>query len=179
MTHVTAQRRSRTGRGRAWPTPGAAGQIPDRIQLSDARLASWRDRAADTKLNDEPAPQRRRDCRRQPYRSGPVSGTADQVRLPGPGSPPSRCPARRAGEPAPASGNIRVGQGVVSCDVSDQVMRKVAAVSAYRSQFPLEPDMFPEFLLQEMFGCEYSWPPLLIGCSAGRDASGGPCLTQR
>jgi len=53
MTHVTAQRRSRTGRGRAWPKPGAAGQIPDRIQLGDTRLASWRDRAADTKLNDE------------------------------------------------------------------------------------------------------------------------------
>ena len=34
-------------------------------------------------------------------------------------------------------------------------MRKVGALSAYRSQFPLEPGMFPEFLLQEMFGCEY------------------------
>ena len=34
-------------------------------------------------------------------------------------------------------------------------MRKVDALSAYRSQFPLKPDMFPEFLLQEMFGCEY------------------------
>jgi hypothetical protein len=50
---------------------------------------------------------------------------------------------------------LRAGQGVVSCDVSEQVMRKVEALSAYRSQFPLEPDMFPEFLLQEMFGCEY------------------------
>ena len=34
-------------------------------------------------------------------------------------------------------------------------MRKVQALSAYRSQFPLEPDMFPEFLLTEMFGREY------------------------
>jgi len=34
-------------------------------------------------------------------------------------------------------------------------MRKVKALSAYRSQFPLEPDMFPEFLLQEVFGREY------------------------
>ena len=34
-------------------------------------------------------------------------------------------------------------------------MRKVEALSAYRSQFPLEPDMFPEFLLREMFGWEY------------------------
>lgn len=57
--------------------------------------------------------------------------------------------------PAPASGNAPAGQGVVSYDVSEQVMRKVEALSAYRSQFPFEPDMFPEFLLQEMFGSEY------------------------
>jgi LmbE family N-acetylglucosaminyl deacetylase len=57
--------------------------------------------------------------------------------------------------PGPASGNAPAGQGVVSCDVSEQVMRKVEALSAYRSQFPFEPDMFPEFLLQEMFGREY------------------------
>jgi LmbE family N-acetylglucosaminyl deacetylase len=63
-------------------------------------------------------------------------------------------PGARANTP-PASGNMQAGQGVISCDVSEQVMRKVEALSAYRSQFPLEPDMFPEFLLQEMFGCEY------------------------
>ena len=56
---------------------------------------------------------------------------------------------------SPAAANVRAGQGVVCCDVSGQVMRKVEALSAYRSQFPLEPDMFPEFLLQEIFGCEY------------------------
>ena len=50
---------------------------------------------------------------------------------------------------------MRAGQGVISCDVSEQVMCKVEALSAYRSQFPLEPYMFPEFLLQEMFGREY------------------------
>ena len=58
-------------------------------------------------------------------------------------------------DPSPAAGTVRAGQGVVCCDVSGQVMRKVEALSAYRSQFPLEPDMFPEFLLREMFGCEY------------------------
>jgi len=56
---------------------------------------------------------------------------------------------------SPAAGNVRPGRGVVCCDVSGQVMRKVGALSAYRSQFPLEPGMFPEFLLREMFGCEY------------------------
>jgi len=56
---------------------------------------------------------------------------------------------------SPAARNVRAGQGVVCCDVSEQVTHKVGALSAYRSQFPLEPDMFPQFLLQEMFGCEY------------------------
>jgi LmbE family N-acetylglucosaminyl deacetylase len=63
-------------------------------------------------------------------------------------------PAARA-NPSLAAGNVRAVQGVVCCDVSGQVMRKVRALSAYRSQFPLEPDMFPEFLLREIFGCEY------------------------
>jgi LmbE family N-acetylglucosaminyl deacetylase len=73
-------------------------------------------------------------------------------------------PGARANTPL-ASGTMRAGQDVISCDVSEQVMRKIEALSAYRSQFPLEPDMFPEFLLQEMFGCEYfvasspGWPP--------------------
>ena len=56
---------------------------------------------------------------------------------------------------SPAAGNVRAGPGVISIDVSEQVMRKVEALSAYRSQFPLEPDMFPEFLLREIFGREY------------------------
>jgi len=61
--------------------------------------------------------------------------------------------------------NVRAGAGAVTCDVSGQVMRKVEALSAYRSQFPLEPDMFPEFLLQEMFGREY-----FVASAAGRPA---------
>jgi len=82
--------------------------------------------------------------------------------------------------PPPTYGNIRAVQGVVSCDVSEQVMRKVKALSAYRSQFPLEPDMFPEFLLQEIFGREY-----FVVSTPDRPAQldeippGGPCLTPR
>ena len=49
----------------------------------------------------------------------------------------------------------REARTVVACDVSAQVKRKVEALAAYRSQLPLEPDMFPEFLLQEIFGREY------------------------
>jgi LmbE family N-acetylglucosaminyl deacetylase len=66
---------------------------------------------------------------------------------------------------SPAAADVRAGQGVVFCDVSGQVMRKIEALSAYRSQFPLEPDMFPEFLLQEMFGREY-----FVAAPAGRPA---------
>lgn len=40
-------------------------------------------------------------------------------------------------------------------DVSGWVDRKIAAIAAHRTQFPLEPQMFPEALLQEMFGREY------------------------
>jgi LmbE family N-acetylglucosaminyl deacetylase len=40
-------------------------------------------------------------------------------------------------------------------DVTDQIDAKVAALCAYRSQFPLEPGMFPDFLLRELFGLEY------------------------
>jgi LmbE family N-acetylglucosaminyl deacetylase len=80
--------------------------------------------------------------------------------------------ARLAGAPpsaqasaSPAAANARAGQGVIYSDVSGQVMRKVGALSAYRSQFPLEPGMFPEFLLREMFGCEY-----FVASPAGRPA---------
>jgi len=76
------------------------------------------------------------------------AGRGPGARLPGalPGAPAN---------PPPAAGTMRAARGVVCCDVSGQVMRKVGALSAYRSQFPLEPGMFPEFLFQEMFGCEY------------------------
>ncbi|HEY6297224.1 MAG TPA: PIG-L family deacetylase [Streptosporangiaceae bacterium] len=47
-------------------------------------------------------------------------------------------------------------------DVTGQIDAKVDALCAYRSQFPLEPGMFPDFLLRELFGLEYFvqvWPP--------------------
>jgi LmbE family N-acetylglucosaminyl deacetylase len=69
--------------------------------------------------------------------------------------PGARLPGALPGAQPNAVATVRAGQGFIACDVSGQVMRKVAALSAYRSQFPLEPGMFPEFLLQEIFGCEY------------------------
>ena len=40
-------------------------------------------------------------------------------------------------------------------DVSRQVSRKVAAIAAHRTQFPIEPSMFPASMLQDMFGQEH------------------------
>jgi LmbE family N-acetylglucosaminyl deacetylase len=48
-------------------------------------------------------------------------------------------------------------------DVSDYVDRKVEAVAAYRTQYPIDPSMFPETMLSEMFSKEYFvriYPPM-------------------
>ena len=43
----------------------------------------------------------------------------------------------------------------MACDVSEQLKCKVDALCAYRTQLALEPDMFPEFLMREIFAWEY------------------------
>ena len=40
-------------------------------------------------------------------------------------------------------------------DVSDFVDHKIRATAAHRSQYPIDPSMFPESILREMFGAEY------------------------
>ena len=40
-------------------------------------------------------------------------------------------------------------------DVSDFVGHKVRAMAAYRSQYPIDPGMFPDPIIREMFGVEY------------------------
>jgi LmbE family N-acetylglucosaminyl deacetylase len=40
-------------------------------------------------------------------------------------------------------------------DVSDFVGHKIRATAAHRSQYPIDPAMFPDSILQEMFGVEY------------------------
>jgi LmbE family N-acetylglucosaminyl deacetylase len=48
-------------------------------------------------------------------------------------------------------------------DVRDFVDRKIAAIAAHRTQYPIEPSMFPAWMLQEMMGREYfvrRHPPL-------------------
>ena len=47
------------------------------------------------------------------------------------------------------------GLAAARLDVTAHIEAKVGALCAYRSQFPMERDMFPEFLLRDLFGQEY------------------------
>jgi LmbE family N-acetylglucosaminyl deacetylase len=50
----------------------------------------------------------------------------------------------------------QIDAGVSTCiDVSDFVGHKMRATAAHRSQYPIDPRMFPDRILQEMFGVEY------------------------
>ncbi|PRY50235.1 LmbE family N-acetylglucosaminyl deacetylase [Geodermatophilus tzadiensis] len=50
----------------------------------------------------------------------------------------------------------RIDARVSTCiDVSDFVGHKIRATAAHRSQYPIDPEMFPESILREMFGVEY------------------------
>lgn len=50
----------------------------------------------------------------------------------------------------------RIDARVTTCiDVSDFVGHKIRATAAHRSQYPIDPRMFPEPILREMFGAEY------------------------
>ncbi|SDD29435.1 N-acetylglucosaminyl deacetylase, LmbE family [Geodermatophilus telluris] len=50
----------------------------------------------------------------------------------------------------------RVDARVDTCiDVTDFVGHKIRATAAHRSQYPIDPAMFPEPILREMFGAEY------------------------
>jgi hypothetical protein len=40
-------------------------------------------------------------------------------------------------------------------DVSQFVGHRLRATAAHRSQYPIDPEMFPEHIVQEMFGVEY------------------------
>lgn len=47
------------------------------------------------------------------------------------------------------------GDATTCIDVADQIERKVHALAAYRTQYPLEPGMLPAAILTEMMGREY------------------------
>jgi LmbE family N-acetylglucosaminyl deacetylase len=81
------------------------------------------------------------------------AGRGEGARLPGamPGSPSLAGP----GSLGIAKGEAWAERATARLDVTGHIDAKVAALCAYRSQFPLEPGMFPDFLLKELFGREY------------------------
>lgn len=78
------------------------------------------------------------------------AGRGEGARLTGP-APGSSEPVVDAESAASAAADM----ATTRLDVSGYIGAKVSALCAYRSQFPLEQDMFPDFLLQELFGQEY------------------------
>lgn len=50
----------------------------------------------------------------------------------------------------------QIDAGVSTCiDVSDFVGHKMRAIAAHRSQYPIDPGMYPDQIFREMFGVEY------------------------
>lgn len=76
----------------------------------------------------------------------------------------------------------RVDARVDTCiDVSDFVDHKIRAAAAHRSQYPIDPALFPGDILQEMFGVEYFirvLPERELGLSL-LDEEVGDVTTQR
>jgi LmbE family N-acetylglucosaminyl deacetylase len=63
-----------------------------------------------------------------------------------------------AGWPAetePSAAEPELGSGIVSIDVTAHLDEKLAALTAHRSQYPIDVDAFPRSMLQEMYGTEH------------------------
>jgi LmbE family N-acetylglucosaminyl deacetylase len=85
-----------------------------------------------------------------PAAPAPFAGRGEGARLTGPVQG-AREPAGKAGSAEHAGADAATAR----LDVTEHIAAKVGALCAYRSQFPMEPDMFPDFLLKELFGQEY------------------------
>jgi LmbE family N-acetylglucosaminyl deacetylase len=81
------------------------------------------------------------------------AGRGEGARLTGPA--PGAIVEAGGAVDAEGAGGAGVGVATARLDVTDHIEAKVDALCAYRSQFPLEQDMFPDFLLKELFGREY------------------------
>ena len=62
--------------------------------------------------------------------------------------------ARSEATPAGASPHTNELE-VVTIDVEDQLDAKLAALTAHRSQYPVDPRIFPRHMLLEMYGKEH------------------------
>ncbi len=63
--------------------------------------------------------------------------------------------ARFTGVAVDGAGGVARSTATTVIDVSHQVQRKVAAIAAHRTQFPIDPRMFPPSMLRDMFGKEH------------------------
>jgi LmbE family N-acetylglucosaminyl deacetylase len=71
----------------------------------------------------------------------PIDGSGEEAQLPATRSLPS---------------GDQIDASVSTCiDVSSFVGHKIRATAAHRSQYPIDPSMFPDPILREMFGVEY------------------------
>jgi LmbE family N-acetylglucosaminyl deacetylase len=68
------------------------------------------------------------------------------------GDAPGATPILASVDPAGADTGA---QGTTVIDVSGFVDKKIAAIAAHRTQYPIEPDMFPPSILQDMLGREH------------------------
>ncbi len=59
------------------------------------------------------------------------------------------------GLPGAAEALEEIGADISRVDVSEQIVRKLQAMAAHRSQFVFDPDMLPLSIMQELFGQEY------------------------
>lgn len=82
------------------------------------------------------------------------AGRGAGARLVGPASPALNGDEAHPDMPLDAPETSPDEPGVLESDVSDVIAQKVAALCAYRTQLPLEPDMFPAQVLTEIFGRE-------------------------
>ena len=57
-------------------------------------------------------------------------------------------------DPAATLGDSRQGATTV-IDVRGVIDRKIAAIAAHRTQYPIEPEMFPRWMLEDMMGYEH------------------------
>ena len=62
---------------------------------------------------------------------------------------------RAAGGARPPAEAASGARPTTVIDVRAVVDRKVAALAAHRTQYPIEPEMFPTWLLEEMMGQEW------------------------
>ena len=71
--------------------------------------------------------------------------------------------ARLVSREAAGSADVAVGDATVGVDVTEFLRPKLTAIAAYRSQFPLRPDMLPATIFRDLFGFEYFTAVLPVG----------------